>query len=112
MQFIKSDIKYIYYDSQIDEQALSPKPELDFILENFDLKYHQVITILLEKQIPFNNDGYFSISDTIGNIIAESILGFPESKLIVDPLDDISKTVFENNGYKITNLEDLLKIIT
>lgn len=107
VQFDNRNLSLIYSTINNEDDLQHDITDLNYILHNFDVKYHPVINRLLEKNISFNVDGYFSLTDNTGLIIAEAFLGLRDKKIIVDPLDDLSKSVFENNGYTIVNLEEL-----
>jgi hypothetical protein len=60
----------------------------------------------LKNHIEFNEDEYFTILNENGIIEAESFLGIPEYKIVIDPLDEDSGLIFKEKGFKVFKLSD------
>lgn len=97
----------IYFDSVATNSIIRNDVEgIEDILENFAPEYHNVVNYLLKKHIEFNKDEYFTIQNENGIIEAESFLGIPEHKIVIDPLDEDSGLIFKEKGFKVFKLSD------
>lgn len=76
------------------------------VLENFDDKYHSLIAQLIEKNIEFNKENYFYLRDNEKRIIAEAFIGLAKYMIVIDPLSEDSKKLFEKEGYRTFSLEE------
>lgn len=65
-----------------------------------------IVTQLLDNGIYFNQDGGFSLEDADGVMIAEADLGFLDKKIVINPLDEISREAFVNAGYTIVSPDE------
>lgn len=79
---------------------------LDDILIYYDEKVHDVVRYLYEKNIPFNHDGGFSLTDENGSVIAEAELGIEDERIVFMPFNSQSELAFKNNGYTICDPTD------
>lgn len=77
---------------------------LDYYAENV----HGVVRYLLDKDIPFNKDGGFTLLDSEGNVLAEAELGIESEKVVFYPFNSQSEIAFKNNGYTILSQEEYL----
>ena len=102
--FDSINLKDYTTESGFEEEAATES--YDEILENFDEKYHSLVKSLIESNIEFNKDNYFSLKDNQGIIIAEAYLGLPSHRIVIDPLDEISRNNFEANSYRVYSLEN------
>lgn len=78
------------------------------IFEYYADNVHDIIRYLLDKGIPFNKDGGFTLVDGDGNVLAEAELGIESEKIVFYPFNSQSEIAFKNNGYKICTPEDYL----
>ena len=69
---------------------------------------HGVVRYLLDKDIPFNKDGGFTLLDSEGNVLAEAELGIESEKVVFYPFNSQSEIAFKNNGYTILSQEEYL----
>ena len=98
------------YDISLDAiQIHSDLSEnIEDILSNFDENLIPIVKELIVNNIEFNKDDYFSITDENGGIIAEAMLGIPDKKIIIEPLDEDCRNKFIEAGYielNITNFK-------
>lgn len=82
---------------------LDVEPDKD-IFSNFDEKYHDVVGMFESKGLAYNKEEYFVLTNEDSMIIAEAFLGLPDYKLVIDPLDKESERIFQQNGYKVYEL--------
>ena len=70
------------------------------IFENFDEELHSIIKELIEKNIEFNTEFDFDLTED-DIIIASAELGSKIKKFIVNPFDKESEETFKIKGYRI-----------
>ncbi len=104
LQFSLDDIVFKYVEEE-DEISTDEIAENE-IYDNFDLKYHELIKILLERDINFNKNDYFYLKDESDAIIAEAFLCLPDYKIVIDPLGSESEQKFKTNSFKIFTLNN------
>ena len=89
--------------------------DINAILESFDPSVHDLIRLLVDKDIPFNEDGGYSlIGDDGYTIIREAEAAVDSLMIVIDPLDDLSAQAFSMRGYTVIlpgELDKLKKII-
>jgi len=72
-----------------------------------------IVESLLENNIPFSHDGDVDLLDQNGMVIATAGMLLANYNLVIDPVDDDSRLIFEKAGYKVISSEefniDLLK---
>ena len=89
--------------------------DINAILESFDPSVHDLIRLLVDKDIPFNEDGGYSlIGDDGYTIIGEAEAAVDSLMIVIDPLDDLSAQAFSMRGYTVIlpgELDKLKKII-
>jgi len=72
-----------------------------------------IVESLLENNIPFSHDGDVDLLDHNGMVIASAGMVLANYNLVIDPVDDDSRLIFEKAGYKVISSEefniDLLK---
>lgn len=75
------------------------------ILQYFDERVHDVVRYLIEKEIPFNQDGGYVLCDENGTILAEAELGLETEKIVFLPLSEEYEKIFISKGYRIVSPE-------
>ena len=78
------------------------------VFEYYSDNVHEIIRYLLDRNIPFNRDGGFTLVDDEGNVLAEAELGIESEKIVFYPFNSQSEIVFKNKGYKICTSEEYL----
>lgn len=78
------------------------------VLTYYSPKVHDIVRLLIEKQIPFNQNGGFSLIDEENAVIAKAELGIASEKVVFFPFNSQSELAFKNAGYKIMDVETYL----
>lgn len=93
----------------------SATKDINAILGSFDSSIHDLIRLLVDKNIPFNEDGGYSlIGDDGYTIIGEAETAVDSLKIAIDPLDDESAQAFSGRGYTVIlpgEIDKLKKIV-
>lgn len=103
-----------YYSNNATQDKEQHKLDEDHnadIFEYYNESVHEVIRYLIEKDIPFNKDGGFSLVDGDGCVIAEAELGIESEKVVFYPFNSQSEMTFKNSGYKSYTPDEYLNII-
>lgn len=79
------------------------------IFDYYSENVHNVIHYLLEKDIPFNKEGGFTLLDSDEKVIAEAELGIESERVVFYPFNSQSEIAFKNNGYTIMTEIEYLK---
>jgi hypothetical protein len=88
------------------EKTDNPDSHLKEVLSYYDAEYHAIVALLIEKQVPFSEDGSFFLMEGEKQI-AEAVLGFEDEKIAIGALSERDKAVFEQNGYRVFNSDTL-----
>ena len=80
----------------------------EVIFDYYDENVHDIIRYLLDKDIPFNKEGGFTLLDGDGNVLAEAELGIESERIVFYPFNSQSEIAFKNKGYKICIPEEYL----
>lgn len=75
--------------------------KIEDILQYFDDSVHEVVKFLIVNNIPFNQDGGFTLQNDDGTVIAEAELCIEDEKIVFSPYDKESESAFINAGYKV-----------
>lgn len=78
------------------------------VFDKYVASVHPIVRYLLEKNIPFNKDGGFTLLDEDGNVLAEAELGIESEKTVFSPFNSQSAMAFINNGFTVTTVEEYL----
>lgn len=65
-----------------------------------------IVDVLLEHNIPFSHDGDVELTDDNGIVIATAGLLLPDYMIAIDPIDESSRKIFENEGYKVISSKE------
>ena len=65
-----------------------------------------IIDLLMDNQIPIDEEGNVALTDEDDVVIAEARMLFMDKKIAIDPLDKESENVFITNGFKIVRSEE------
>jgi len=81
-------------------------------LKYHDKELHEIVKQLVDHEIPFEKDGGFFLE--INGKYAEAMLGFHDLKIVIRPLSNDDKIIFEESGYQEIepsnfNINDILK---
>lgn len=72
---------------------------------------HEIIRLLIEKNIPFNKEGGFCLLDDNNVVIAEAELGIESLKIVILPFNSQSEKTLTYFGYEILTVEEAIKRI-
>lgn len=64
-----------------------------------------IIDLLMDNQIPIDEEGNVALTDEDDVVIAEARMLFMDKKIVIDPLDIESENVFITKGFKIVRSE-------
>lgn len=79
--------------------------EDDEILENFDSCLHDIVKVLIKKEISFNREYDFDLMDK-EVIIASAELGSHDKKFFINPFSDDERKIFLEKGYHEFTIEN------
>jgi hypothetical protein len=65
-----------------------------------------IIDLLMDNQIPIDEEGNVALTDEDDVVIAEARMLFMDKKIAIDPLDKESENVFITKGFKIVRSEE------
>jgi DEAD/DEAH box helicase domain-containing protein len=65
-----------------------------------------IVDILLDHKIPFGTDGDVDLTDSDGIVLASAGMIIRDLKIVIDPADDNSESIFEAAGFKIFTAEN------
>lgn len=65
-----------------------------------------IIDLLMDNQIPIDEEGNVALTDEDDVVIAEARMLFMDKKIAIDPLDKESENVFITKGFKIIRSEE------
>lgn len=65
-----------------------------------------IVDILLDHKIPFGTDGDVDLTDSDGIVLASAGMIIRDLKIVIDPVDDNSESIFEAAGFKIFTAEN------
>ncbi len=105
-QYFKQSISGMDGKGKEEEKSTDPIYKLEDTLEYFEPQYHAIIQSIYEKNIPFNPDQDYCLTDNDGNLIAEAVVVLHAKKIAIDPLETESMQVFQSKGYQVYKLND------
>lgn len=91
-------------EAKQEQTDIPPVTVFDF----YDESVHEVIKYLQEHDIPFNQEGGFTLTDKDNIVIAEAELGIESEKIVFLPFNDQSESAFKKSGYSICSVEEYL----
>ena len=65
-----------------------------------------IVDVLLDHNIPFGSDGDVDLTDSDGIVLASAGMIIRDLKVVIDPVDDNSESIFEAAGFKIFTAEN------
>ena len=65
-----------------------------------------IVDALLDNQVEFSLEGDVDLADADGVVIAEAGMILRTRKLVIDPIDENSRAVFEAAGYRVVRAEE------
>lgn len=84
---------------------------LDNLSERDQIKFfypglEDIVDLLLDNNIEFSHDGDCDLTDDNNVVMASAGMIMRKYKLAIDPLDEASKSVFEESGYKVISSDE------
>jgi hypothetical protein len=97
---------YSLGDESQDQLRLCPSHNTRDNIKQLYPGFENIIDLLMDNQIPIDEEGNVALTDEDDVVIAEARMLFMDKKIAIDPLDKESENVFITKGFKIVRSEE------
>ncbi len=99
-------IQFFDSTSSVEQETAEESQEDREEIKMFYPGLEDIVDLLLDNHVPFSHEGMCELTNADNEVVASADLIIENPLIAIDPVDEKSKNVFEENGYMVINKDD------